>query len=230
MIEIKPKKCKGTGKALGHGCGEKALKRIYGLCMNCYPKWLYSTEEGQKVVKRRTISSKKNTEKEERRSWNEKKKSLRHVTHPGEMKKELALEAQKLARMIDKRFGFITCIDCGNPFNDIIDGGHFHSKGNNASLMYNLHNIHSQRRHCNGFAGGKQRGYYDGLVQRYGKEYADLVDVGLQKKYKYIGMMNAELPEKLKIIRAIIRTFDSYKLENPIQARELFNKIIGIYT
>jgi len=229
MIEIKPKKCKGTGKALSHGCGNLALKRVYGLCMECYPKWLFQTDEGQEVVKKRTIKSKKETEKKERKEWKEKKEKLRPITHSKEIKKALGDQIQKLARMIDSRFDFDTCIDCGKPFNEIIDGGHFKSKGSNASLKWNLHNIHSQRRHCNGFAGGKQRQFFLGLVIRYGAEYAEMVDVELQQKYLYIGLKNDEIPEKLKIVREIVRNFDSYVFSDAIQARELCNNLIGIY-
>lgn len=46
----KEKKCKGTGKAAGHGCGNKKFLSRFGLCSECYPKWLFHTEEGQELI------------------------------------------------------------------------------------------------------------------------------------------------------------------------------------
>jgi len=233
MIEPKFKPCKGTGKAIGSGCGEKAQVRKYGLCMKCYPSWLYGTEEGNKVVEKHRIGSKKKTEDQQTKEWNETKKAKRPYTHYKENKKALGSEIQKLARLIDIKYGHNTCIDCGQPFTQAQDrdGGHFKSKGSNESIRYNLHNIHSQKSNCNrnGLGGGKERQFFIGLVARYGAEYAQLVDTGLQQKYKYIGLKQADYPEKLAIVRKLIRDLDTFQFENAYQAREQLNQIIGIY-
>lgn len=136
---------------------------------------------------------------------------------------------QKLARMIDARFGFNTCIDCDRLFGKQIDGGHFHSKGHNASIALNLHNIHSQDSPCNGFHGGKQMQYYEGLIKRYGQDYADYVKYELQKKYPSIHLMHFEIPDKIKIVRKLIRNFEAYSFLNSIHARDVCNTIVGIY-
>ncbi len=182
----------------------------------------------------KTAEALKNLEqikKKENKDWGERRKTMDVECNTKKYKLTLAAECQKLARIIDAKFGFY-CIDCNRPFGNQTDGGHFNSKGKNMSIAYNLHNIHSQRSECNqnGLGGGRERQYYDGLVSRYGKEYAEMVDIGLQKKYKYIGLMSHELPNKIKIVRSIIRTFDTYKFKDSIQARETLNKIIGIYT
>lgn len=164
-----------------------------------------------------------------------KKKTPKTQSHPDvyhkENKQALAQACQKLARMIDARFGYVTCIDCGKSFGKQIDGGHFHSKGSNASIAYNLHNLHSQMSNCNqnGLGGGKQMGYYDGLISRYSQDYANYVKYELQTKYPRIGMMNHEIPEYLKSARALIRNFDTYNFFNAIHARDICNTIIGIY-
>lgn len=162
--------------------------------------------------------------------WDKEKKEKEPVLKPKKYKLILAVECQKLARMIDNKFHY-NCIDCNRPFGKQQDGGHFKSKGSNTTLAYNLHNIHSQRSECNqnGIGGGRERQYYDGLVQRYGEEYAEFVDVGLQIKYRYIGLKEAEVPEKIAIVRKLIRDFDTFVLTDGKQARELFNQIIGIY-
>ena len=62
MIEYK--KCKGSGKAKGHGCGKmvKAKFRKYGLGMECkcYHKWLLNTDVGQSIVAQTTLRATKN--------------------------------------------------------------------------------------------------------------------------------------------------------------------------
>ena len=52
MIPIKPKKCKGTGRAAGYGCGLPQMQRKYGLgyACRCYPNWLQNSEEGQEMI------------------------------------------------------------------------------------------------------------------------------------------------------------------------------------
>lgn len=233
MMKPKAKPCKGKGRTEGHGCGKQAIVRKYGLCQTCLKQWALTTEAGAEFIKKHAISHKKRGDDVRKRSWNERKEKMKVQTHSKEHKKYLQIEIQKLARMIDVKFGYNTCIDCGLPFTQgrDRDGGHFHSKGNNPSIRYNLHNIHSQKSNCNtnGLGGGKQHDYYKGLIQRYGQEYADMIDVELQQKYKYIGLTKADYPEKLKTVRAIIRNFETYQFTDAIQARKILNQIIGIH-
>lgn len=169
--------------------------------------------------------------KADKKAWSVKKRETRPVLYPKKYKNYLQDEINKLARMIDSKFGYFTCIDCNKPFSKKIDGGHFNSVGNNAAIRFNLHNIHSQRVECNrnGHGSGMERHYLEGLVNRYGKEYADMVDTGLQKKYSHVGLKETEIAEKLKQVRQLIRNFDTFDLNSSISARTLFNKIIGIY-
>jgi hypothetical protein len=158
------------------------------------------------------------------------KKEMDIVANPTKYKKFLQDEINKLARMIDNSFD-LKCIDCGKDYGPQQDGGHFNSVGKNASLRFNLHNIHSQKSDCNqnGLGAGRERQYYQGLIDRYGIEYAEMVDVGLQQKFTYIGLKNEDYPEKTKIVRAIIKNFGTYRFEGPKEAREICNKLIGIY-
>jgi len=169
-------------------------------------------------------------EKTERKEWSKRKKKMDIEVNNPKYKKFLQDEINKLARMIDNYFEF-KCIDCGKDYGKQQDGGHFKSVGSNASLRYNLHNIHSQKSDCNqnGLGGGRERQYFQGLIDRYGLKYAEMVDVELQQKYKYIGLKANEYPDKIKIVRDLIKNFDTYSFETSDKARELLNKLIGIY-
>ena len=173
------------------------------------------------------LEKKKEQDKKEQRASDQKKLP---GLYPRKYKGLLDKECQKLARMIDNKFGYL-CIDCEKPYGKQQDGGHFNSKGKNRSLAWNLHNIHSQKSDCNrnGLGGGRERQYYDGLISRYGKKYAEYVDIGLQKEFKYIGLLDNEISDKLAIVRKLIRDFDTFQLTDSISSRIMFNNLIGIY-
>lgn len=139
----------------------------------------------------------------------------------------LQTEINKLARMIDKTFNYL-CIDCGKPYGEQIDGAHFHSVGSNSSTRYNLHNIHSAKSDCNQFSAEHKTGYRFGIVARYGPAYMNLI-CNLPLEFKEIHLNHNEIADKLKIVRKINRTFHTYQLEDGVSARNMFNKIIGIY-
>lgn len=161
--------------------------------------------------------------------WTKEKAVLKINTHSKEHKKSLQNEINKLARMIDAKFGY-GCIDmCGKPYGKQIDGAHYHSRGGNCSLRYNLHNIHSADSQCNCYSDKHKGGYYVGLEIRYGCEYRDLVAEGLPIKYKELKLSNQEIYEKLAIVRKLIRDFKTFDFKNGRAARESFNNIIGIY-
>tara|TARA_R110002126_G_scaffold93089_2_gene220720 strand:+ start:3273 stop:3935 length:663 start_codon:yes stop_codon:yes gene_type:complete len=168
--------------------------------------------------------------KKDKKKFNDFKEKVRPRSHSKENKKNLQAEVNKLARMIDARYRYVTCIDCDKPFKKI-DAGHFKSVGSNPSLRFNLHNIHSQAYECNrnGLGGGKSLGYFRGLEKRYGSNYADYVENGIQKEYLYIGLSDQEIYDKLKLVRALVRQFDTYKFYDSIHARNMFNTLIGIY-
>ncbi len=212
---------------------KKPRPEKYGLCMKCYPTWLYNTTEGNEVVEKHKIRSKRATEKTEKKEWSNRKQKMQVTTHYKENKKYLQIEINRLAKMIDRRFGFESCIDCGRGFTQDMDrdAGHCHSVGSNESIRYNLHNIHGQKSSCNsnGLGGGKTEEYKIGLEQRYGSTYREYVEFEIVRKYKYIGMTKADYPEKLKIVRKLIRDFETFQFEDAIQARHQMNQIIGIY-
>lgn len=174
------------------------------------------------------INQAKKKKEKSQKEWNEKKKELKPHTHAKEYRKYLQAEINKLARIIDAEFKY-DCIDgCGLPYGKQIDAAHYHSIGSNNSLRFNLHNIHSARSDCNRYSENHKTGYAQGLKIRYGKEYLEMIE-SLPNKYKHVKLSNVEVFEKLKIVRKLLRTFDTYKFSSPKTARETMNKIIGIY-
>lgn len=143
-------------------------------------------------------------------------------------KNYLNTEIQKLARLIDERFKFGCCC-CNKTIEGSGHGAHYHNKGGNENIKYNLHNIHRSRAHCNMFSSEHKKGYYIEMEHRYGKEYVNYLENDLRFIYKEMHFTSEEIKTALKVTRKIIRDFDKYELSNPILARDLFNSMIGLY-
>jgi hypothetical protein len=183
----------------------------------CSPKCAYEYQKKQKEKAWRK-------EKKERK---EKLKDMKIRVNHSKNKDSLQREINKLARMIDAEF-YDSCIDCGAYLSGQVHGSHFHNVGGNENVRYNLHNIHSSTSQCNKWKGGNKVGYQLGLKKRYGDDYFEMVDT-MRAKYPSINLNEYDVIDKLKIVRKIIRDFDTYKLYSPTQARRMFNKMIGIY-
>jgi hypothetical protein len=146
----------------------------------------------------------------------------------GETRNELQKKINMLARMIDAKYGYNTCIDCGKPFGKQIDAAHYHDLSTNRGIRFNLHNLHSAKSDCNKYSSKHKEGYLKGLETRYKEPYSTFV-FGLKFEYKEINLTAVELKEKLKIVNKLIRDFGTFETTNSIYARTVFNKIIAIY-
>lgn len=166
-------------------------------------------------------------EKKESQEWNKEKAVIKIDTHSKEYRNTLQAEINKLSRIIDAKF-YTTCIDCGREFGKQVDAAHYHSRGANSSLRYNLHNLHSSASNCNQFSDTHKEGYLRGLESRYGPEYKELV-MSLPQQYPEMKISNTEVVEKLKVVRMLIRTHHTFKFDTAVEYREMFNKIIGLY-
>ena len=206
-----------------------------GKCQNCREKFeprFKTTEkycwepECKEIEIKLYLDDKK---KKKSKDWKKEKKALKVNTHAKEYKSELQNEINKLSKSIDEYFNF-HCIDCGSPYGKQKDASHFHNVGSHSNIRYNLHNVHTSRSYCNQWARGRKPEYYEGLIDRYGQEYADFVKTELPLKYTYLGLSNQDIVDKLKIVRKLNRDFKTFKLADSISARNNFNKIIGIYT
>jgi hypothetical protein len=164
-----------------------------------------------------------------RRAWQKEKKEKDITLNSKKYKSFLQSEVNKLAKMIDRKFFGSICIDCGKPVGKQGNAAHFHNVGSYPSLRYNLHNIHLARTYCNKYSSEHKKNYVTGLEKRYSKEYLFYVQESLPKQYKETHLTGEEIVEKLKIVRKFVRDFRYYKFTDSLQARDYFNKGIGIY-
>lgn len=167
----------------------------------------------------------------EKEKFSKHKESLNEIKNKDKEKKTryyLQVEINRLCRMIDSKYNY-PCIDCGRLFKGQVDAAHYHSRGSNSSLSFNLHNIHSARAYCNQYSDKHKTGYYDGLVKRYSLEYAEYVVNKMPLEYNMLNAMDIDIREALKRTRKIIREFDNYSFVDGKEARYFFNKEIGLY-
>lgn len=225
-IKPKPRKAKKCLCPCGELFIPKGMEKW--ISQSHYARWLTETEKGQEVMAKKIEKAKKQVAKENDKELNDKINSWKPAAHEKKYKGLLQTEINKLSRMIDTKFGYNTCIDCGKPFGSQSDGAHYSSVGSNHSIRYNLHNIHSAKSDCNKYSDKHHQGYTIGLKERYGESYLTLVEE-LPIRYKYIKVSAVEVYEKLKLVRSLVKNFDTFKAENAIEMREMFNNVIGIY-
>jgi hypothetical protein len=153
---MKPKKCKVCGATF------VPVRKIQPCCgFDC-----------------NVVLSKRYTEKMRIKKWKAEKKVLKEkVKTASDYKKDLQKIINELVRMIDT---FQPCISCGTKSGQM-QGGHYHSVGANASLRFNLHNIHKQCATCNNYKSGNIIGYDTGLIERYGETYWTFVKFDLKR-------------------------------------------------
>jgi hypothetical protein len=192
-------------------CGKKTNKKVCNVCVGLVLKPIKEAEKSKLLVK-----------------GTKEFKAAKTEVKIGENRTELQRNINLLSRMIDARFGFNTCIDCGKPFGKQVDAAHFHNVKGNEHIRFNLHNLHSAKSDCNQYSSEHKVGYKQGLEQRYSIDYLDQVEA-LKTEVKELKLNAVEIAEKLKLVRHIIRNFDKYKFDNALIARNQFNKIIGIY-
>jgi len=155
------------------------------------------------------------------------KEKKRELMTLGEWKGVLQPIINAIARKID--YGQ-PCIATG-LFYGKVNGGHYVAVGANASLRFNLHNIHIQSEHSNSFKGGDNLRYQDGLKQVYGIEYFEYVD-SLRMRYKHIGLSIEDIKRIIPIARKILRDLPENEIYTPldrIRLRTEINQKLGIY-
>src|SRR5690554_2625399 len=120
---IKEKKCFGINKAKGfQGCGKLTKFRKFGLCMNCYPTWLYSTDLGKLEIEKARIKGKKSVELNRKKEIKKRKEEIKNIS---DFKSDLQKEINTIVRLIDKG---CVCI-CTQKHHNSYDSGHFYSRG-----------------------------------------------------------------------------------------------------
>lgn len=142
-------------------------------------------------------------------------------------------EINKLARQIDKHFGY-ECIDCDRllEYNkpNAVHGAHRFNVGGHENIRFNLHNIHSSTLFCNKYNTEHKTGYDIKLVKRYDQDYYDQIhQIDLQ--YPVLKLNELELKQALKIVRKLNREFTTHLTGHLDGAmlRAYFNNLIDIY-
>jgi hypothetical protein len=227
---VKPKKCKGTSKAIGYGCGQLNTYRVYGLGKECkcYQNWLLTSDAGKeqlsKIILKVNEKTKKEHEREVRQKRINEKKRLRESLTV--WKNELQDEINLIARLIDKD---LPCLAKGKYSNQT-HGGHIFSRGSNQTIRYNLHNIHRQSAQSNHFQNedGLLR---EGLVNEYGQPYMDFIsELRRTPSLEYNNDDFRQLTIKARSISARLKKDDlAYNLEQRIELRNQINIELGIY-
>ena len=161
-MKINKNTCKGTGRALGYGCGYPVYRFRFGLCQTCYQDWLINSPNGKAYVLKMMIKSKP------------KKKKIAHKYIKWQDKEfpEMKTYVQEqfcnpYIRLRDiENFGY--CISSGK---EIQDAGHYFSRGSCESMRFCVQNIHGQCRHSNTTKHGDLENFTAGLINRHGLEY-----------------------------------------------------------
>lgn len=222
MITPKRRKCKGTGIAKGYGCGNPEYLHRYGLCLSCFKKWLFNTEEGKQVLQKTQIKAKVKTEKEIKKEQRKAKDESRKKSY---YEGKLQDEINTIVRLIDADKG---CISCEHGWNGKptrqFHAGHRKSVGSNATLRYHLFNNFKQCSICNNFKSANEREYDKGIVKYYGQEMLDYIN-SLPALYPAIHLTKEDLKEKLVIARQI----KSDILKGQDYTRQEVNERLGIY-
>lgn len=186
------------------------------------------TRQQREKKEAKDLREQKKKAKIEAKEWFEKKKKAKIELYPSKNKGYLQYEINKLSKLIDDRFDY-KCICCGREYGKQKDAAHYSSVGSNSTIRFNLHNIHTSDSYCNNYSNTHVSGYYDGLIKRYDQKYADFVKYELPKT-PVIKLLPNEVHEKLTIVRQLIKNFDTYVFKDGKEGRDIFNKVIGIYS
>lgn len=159
----------------------------------------------------------------------ERQKLKKALTGLPELKKLLEVQINAICRELDKGSG---CISCGGHTTP--QGGHYHSKGANPTLRYNLFNIFLQDFSCNCAKGGNIHQYDLGLIKMYGKEQWEYIKFELPKLYPVLKLSIPEVEEAIFKAKELLKTMRNanitYSAEQRIRLRKEYNDYIGIYS
>lgn len=179
--------------------------------------------EGAKKIIEANRKKKVLQAKREKAKW--KREGLDKLKSKRTWEDELQKEINQIVRLIDGKFR----IDGARAGK--IDAGHYVARGSNATIRYNLHNIHNQSVHSNRWKSGDTIKYQDGLKKTYGLEYFEMVES--LRQTPPIKLSIETIREKISIAKAIVRELkelaNNYDAKERIALREELNFRIGIY-
>lgn len=173
--------------------------------------------------------NKENEAKKESEDWKVKKAVMvEGLKKMGDYEKDLQTVINAMSRLIDEG---CMCISCG--LEGKFSAGHFHSRGHNTTLRFNLHNVHLQCFQCNGPKGGNIPRYNLGLIDWYGKDYQEYVEYVIPLDFPLLKwtkndliLWTAKAKTYMKEIIKLNRPFDE---KDRIYWRTYYNNKLGIY-
>ncbi len=140
--------------------------------------------------------------------------------------KKLQEYVNKICRAIDHDNFCISCHKRGKP-----QAGHYHSRGHDHSLRFNLHNLHIQCYRCNVQLHSNIIGFNRGLKIWYGEDYKQYVEEFMSKEFPTLKTTIIDIQEALEKAKELARTIEP-KWLSPwarIKLREEMNQKIGLY-
>ena len=143
-------------------------KKGYGFDCGCYAKWLYTSEEGLKLVNKTALKvSKPRVDLEKATKTH--KDSIGLTT----LIKGVVKVCHEYIRLRDK---FKPCISCGTSWNSDFQAGHFKKAEKFTTIKLHEHNINGQCTQCNIRKDGNESEYSVRLPDRIGLDnYNELV-------------------------------------------------------
>lgn len=191
-MQVKEKKCKGTGKAIGSGCGVVTFYRTYGLGQSCgcYSNWLLNTPEGKEKLAAATFTVSKPRIGLEK-AFKEKKdnQKLSYLIT------STVNACHKYIRLRDKGK---PCVSCLGAWGDEHQAGHWKKAELFSSLKLDERNIHGQCKRCNLVE--------DGNVQIYGTRIHLRIGIEGKQELERLALLDKQTSfkwdrEELKRIR-----------------------------
>lgn len=229
MIKIKMKKCSGSGKAKGFGCGEMSSNRKYGLSLTgckCYQNWLFSTDAGKEMLSKATLQASRKVSNEKKKEKNDKRRSDKILVKTrSQHLKELQTLINSIVRLIDHDKG---CISCNHGWESSWTrqkhAGHRLSVGSTPELRFNFFNIYLQCSICNNWKSGNERSYDKGLIKHYGQSNLSIIN-DLRAKYPSLQISIPEIQESIVKAKDIKKSI----LDGKNFTREEINILLSIY-
>jgi hypothetical protein len=168
--KIKPKKCKGTSKAIGYGCNEPQQERIFGLGKKCgcYKEWLLHTPQGQEYLKSVTLKiTQPRIDLQNADLENKNRTKLAYL---------LTNTKNTCHEYIRERDKGKPCVSCDSAWQSSHQAGHFYKSELYSNLRFDEKNLSGQCQQCNLRKEGNESGYRAGIIQRYGFDHLRYLD------------------------------------------------------
>jgi hypothetical protein len=191
------KPCKGTSKALGYGCGAivETKTRKYGICRECFLKWL-KTPAGVEYALSFARTIQKTNKKKKLQEWNKRKAILKdELKTLSDWIKEVQKVFNKYIRLRDEGK---PCISCGRALKNNVNASHYYNANNHWSVRFHEDNVHSSCINCNQHLHGNLIGYREGLIDRIGIERVNNLSSIAKQTRKYTISELKELREYYK--------------------------------